>query len=213
MSRLAFPFHRHLDYGVSSLKKIIINLRLWHQWKVLLFLGEICTNGFFLGTHNQQCCSADAVVVVIVFASLRCLPDPFSLGIVRLWEFTVGRCRSLVVLPGGVVNRGLGLPLYRSPLVTWKWCAYKSPAVILLSQGREIVIIGWRGRSWRYVWRRRQREQEIAIRRHMLLLNLNFDGSCQCSIMVLECAVLLSSVCGRDFFWNWNNAEKWLTWG
>lgn len=113
----------------------------------------------------------------------------------------------------GVVNRGLGLPLYRSPLVTWKWCAYKSPTVILLSQGREIVIIGWRGRSWRYVWRRRQREQEIAIRRHMLLLNLNFDGSCQCSIMVLECAVLLSSVCGRDFFWNWNNAGKWLTWG
>lgn len=34
----------------------------------------------------------------------------------------------------------------------------------------------------------------------MLLLNLNFDCSCQCGIMVLERALLLSSVCGRDFF-------------
>lgn len=34
----------------------------------------------------------------------------------------------------------------------------------------------------------------------MLLLKLNFDCSCQRGIMVLECAVLLSSVCGRDFF-------------
>lgn len=34
----------------------------------------------------------------------------------------------------------------------------------------------------------------------MLLLNLNFDCSCQRGIMVLECAVLLSSVCGRAFF-------------
>lgn len=110
VSRLAFPFHRHLDYGVSSLKKIIINLRLWYQWKVLLFFGKICTNGFFLGTHNQQCCSAAAVVVVIVFASLRCLPDPFSLGIVRLWEFTVGRNRSLVVLPGGWLIKGWAYP-------------------------------------------------------------------------------------------------------
>lgn len=50
------------------------------------------------------------------------------------------------------------------------------------------------------LWRHGQREQEIAIRRHMLLLNPNSDCSCQPGIMALQWAVLFSAVCGRYFF-------------
>lgn len=38
------------------------------------------------------------------------------------------------------------------------------------------------------------------MRRHVLLLSLNSDCSCQRAIVALECAVLFSSVCGRYFF-------------
>lgn len=76
--------------------------------------GEFVSMPFFMGTPYHQCSSAEsnfisasAVVIVIIFASLHCLLHSSSLGIVRLWEFAVGRRRSWADLQqGGWLIRG-----------------------------------------------------------------------------------------------------------
>lgn len=157
-------------------------------------------------TFNQeQFCGCCCHSICVISVSSRLLLFPWHCPSVGI---QAGRADLGLAATGGMVkmvNQGL-LPVSDMEIM----CAQGlccDPAQPLHTNRNNWV--------WRpgLVWRHGQRGQEIATQRHTLLLNLNFDCSCQRGIMALECAGLLSSVCGRFFFWNRNNAGKWLAWG
>lgn len=99
-----------MEFQLKNQKELNLDLTLM---KSATLWGKFVSMASFMGTHYYQCSSAEsnfvsaaAAVVVITFAPLQCLPGSFSLGIVHLWEFTVGRCRSCADLLGGWLIKG-----------------------------------------------------------------------------------------------------------